>query len=78
MINLKDRYDAVVIGAGIGGLTCGAFLAKEGLSVLVAEQASKPGGYCVSFQRRGFIFDAGFDFTLGCGKGGRFMMHLKS
>jgi len=33
MINFKERYDAVVIGAGIGGLTCGAFLAKEGLKV---------------------------------------------
>lgn len=40
---LKNQYDAVVIGAGIGGLTCGAFLAKKGLSVLISEQQSKPG-----------------------------------
>jgi all-trans-retinol 13,14-reductase len=70
MADLKDRYDAIVIGAGIGGLTCGAFLAKAGLSVLVAEQDSKPGGYCVSFQRKGFTFDVGFDMTLECEKGG--------
>jgi all-trans-retinol 13,14-reductase len=70
MADLKDRYDAIVIGAGIGGLTCGAFLAKAGLSVLIAEQDSKPGGYCVSFQRKGFTFDAGFDTTLECEKGG--------
>jgi all-trans-retinol 13,14-reductase len=70
MASLKDRYDVVVIGAGIGGLTCGALLAKAGLSVLVAEQDSKPGGYCVSFQRKGFTFDTGFDTTLECEKGG--------
>ena len=69
-MNIKDKYDVIVIGAGIGGLTCGAFLAKEGLSVLVAEQHSKPGGYCTSFQRKGFTFDAGFDFFVGVETGG--------
>ena len=70
MANHKDRYDVIIIGAGMGGLTCGALLAKEGLRVLVAEQGSKPGGYCTSFQRKGFTFDAGFDATMGCEKGG--------
>lgn len=70
MAKLKDRYDAVVIGAGIGGLTCAALLAKAGLNVLVAEQGSKPGGCCGSFQRDGFTFDAGFDASLGCEEGG--------
>jgi phytoene dehydrogenase-like protein len=49
-------YDAVVIGAGMGGLSCGTLLAKEGLRVLICEQASKPGGYCVNFKRNGFTF----------------------
>jgi all-trans-retinol 13,14-reductase len=71
MTNLKDRYDVMVIGAGIGGLTCGALLARSGLSVLVAEQGSKPGGYCTSFRRKGFTFDVGVGEILGCGKGGR-------
>ena len=71
-MNIKEEYDVVVIGAGIGGLTCGALLAKEGLSVLVAEQHSKPGGYCTSFQRKGFTFDAGFDFFVGAERGGMF------
>jgi 2-polyprenyl-6-methoxyphenol hydroxylase-like FAD-dependent oxidoreductase len=70
MATLKDRYDVIVIGAGIGGLTCGALLAKKGLSVLVAEQYSRPGGYCTSFQRKGFTFGTGFDATLECEKGG--------
>jgi len=69
---LKNQYDVVVIGAGIGGLTCGAFLAKEGLSVLVPEQHSRPGGYCTSFLRKGFTFDVGFDFFRGAERGGMF------
>jgi phytoene desaturase len=72
MTNIKEKYDVIVIGAGVGGLTCGALLAKEGLSVLVAEQYSKPGGYCTSFQRKGFTFDAGFDFFVGAERGGMF------
>jgi phytoene dehydrogenase-like protein len=70
MMNIKDKYDVVVIGAGIGGLTCGAFLAKEGLSVLLAEQHTKPGGCCTSFQRKGFTFDAGIEDLGGAEKGG--------
>ena len=54
----KDRYDAVIIGAGISGLVCGCYLAKAGMKVLIAEQHSKPGGYCTSFKRKGFTFDA--------------------
>lgn len=54
----KEVYDAVVIGAGIGGLVCGCHLAKAGMKVLIVEQHDKPGGYCTSFKRRGFTFDA--------------------
>lgn len=54
----QDAYDAVIIGAGIGGLVCGCYLAKAGMKVLIAEQHHKPGGYCTSFKRQGFTFDA--------------------
>ncbi|HUI46353.1 MAG TPA: NAD(P)/FAD-dependent oxidoreductase [Nitrospirota bacterium] len=54
----KDSYDAVIIGAGMGGLVCGCYLAKAGIKVLIAEQHFKPGGYCTSFKRQGFTFDA--------------------
>jgi all-trans-retinol 13,14-reductase len=69
-VGIKDKYDVIVIGAGIGGLTCGAYLAKAGLSVLVAEQNSKPGGCCTSFQRKGFTFDTGIEDVVGAEKGG--------
>lgn len=54
----KEIYDAVIIGAGISGLVCGCYLAKAGMKVLIAEQHNKPGGYCTSFKRQGFTFDA--------------------
>jgi phytoene dehydrogenase-like protein len=51
-------YDVIIIGAGISGLVCGCYLAKAGMKVLIAEQHFKPGGYCTSFKRKGFTFDA--------------------
>lgn len=54
----KNSYDAIIIGAGISGLVCGCYLAKAGMKVLIAEQHYKPGGYCTSFKRNGFTFDA--------------------
>jgi phytoene dehydrogenase-like protein len=55
----SNVYDVVIVGAGLGGLVCGCYLAKAGLKVLIAEQHFKPGGYCTSFRRKRFTFDAG-------------------
>jgi len=55
---LKKKYDVIIVGAGIGGLVCGAYLAKAGMKVLVVEKHDKVGGYCTSFKRRGYLFDA--------------------
>lgn len=54
----ESRYDVVIIGAGIGGLVCGCYLAKGGLRVLIVEKNTRPGGYCMSFIVKGFHFDA--------------------
>src|SRR5713101_7964749 len=58
----NDAYDAVIIGAGIGGLICANLLAREGLSVLLTEQHYMVGGYCSTFRRKGFTFDAATHF----------------
>lgn len=50
-IKSKKDYPIVVIGAGLGGLCCGALLAKQGFPVTVVEQRDIPGGYATSFDR---------------------------
>jgi len=55
-------YDAVVIGAGIGGLLTANLLARDGLKVLLVEQHYMVGGYCSTFRRAGYTFDAATHF----------------
>ncbi len=57
MKKLNEKYDAIIIEAGIGGLTCANLFAKNGLKTLVLEQHSRPGGYVTSYKRNGFTFD---------------------
>jgi prolycopene isomerase len=56
-MNPKSDYPTVIIGAGLGGLVCGAYLAKQGVPVTVVEQHSIPGGYATSFERAGGKFN---------------------
>lgn len=49
----------VVIGAGIGGLTAAALLAREGIHVTVLEANPYPGGSAATFFHKGYRFDAG-------------------
>lgn len=53
------KYDIIIIGAGLGGLTAGAKLAKEGRKVLLIEQHSQPGGCATTFKRGGFTLEVG-------------------
>ena len=59
---MKD-YPTVVIGAGLGGLCCGAYLAKQGVPVTVVEQHSIPGGYATAFDRGRFTFEVSLHGT---------------
>ena len=43
-------YDVVVIGAGLGGLTAGAILARAGRKVLVIERSNSVGGAASSYK----------------------------
>ncbi|MGH8267480.1 MAG: FAD-dependent oxidoreductase, partial [Steroidobacteraceae bacterium] len=43
-----SRYDCVVVGGGHNGLTCAAYLARSGRSVLVVEAAGRVGGAAVT------------------------------
>ena len=76
MSNQYD-YDAIIIGAGISGLVCGCYLAKAGMKVLIVEKNAKPGGYCTSFKRGGFTFDACVHSLGSLREGGNIRIILK-
>lgn len=71
-------WDAVVIGSGIGGLSCAGALAARGRKVLVLEQASSPGGYLSSFRRADFVFDSAVDCIAGMDPDGLLTWLLRS
>src|SRR5580692_10215188 len=57
-----EEADAIVIGAGIGGLFCANLLARGGMKVLLLERHYALGGFCSTFRRKGFVFDAANHF----------------
>ena len=63
---MAEKYDVIIIGAGIGGLTAGAILAKNGKKVLILEKNHGVGGYAVNFKRGDFNFDVALHMLDGC------------
>lgn len=51
-----NDYDVIIIGAGMGGSSCAALLARRGLNVLLVEKGDRPGGKAASLHRNGFTF----------------------
>lgn len=71
----QSHFHALIIGAGIGGLTAAALLAKRGYKVLLVEQHNIVGGNCSSWKRhikdqgihKVFTFDSGVQDISGLG-----------
>lgn len=63
-IQNKADCPVVIIGSGLGGLVCGAYLARSGFDVTLVEQHSIPGGYATSFDRGAFTFDVSLHATV--------------
>lgn len=57
MNNSRDKYDVVIIGAGISGLVCSCYLSKSGKKVLLVEKNDKIGGYCSAISKNDFKFN---------------------
>src|SRR5215210_8308564 len=60
-------HEVVVVGAGIGGLTCAALLAARGVDVCVLERESQGGGCAVAFERFGYEFETTAGLYAGWG-----------
>jgi prolycopene isomerase len=65
---MSHKYDAVVIGAGLGGLSAAAFLSRKGRRVLLLEKHNVPGGYATSFVRGRFEFEVALHELSGIGR----------
>lgn len=59
---VPDNLDVIVIGSGIGGLTCGSLLAKGGKRVVVLEQHYIAGGTTHSFEDKGVEHETGLHY----------------
>jgi len=66
---MRESFDIIVIGSGLGGLVCANILAKEGLKVLVLEKNNQYGGNLQTFVRDRCIFDTGVHYIGGLEKG---------
>lgn len=73
----RSNLPVVIIGAGLGGLTAAASLAKHGFPVTVLESHDRPGGYATSFERAAGRFN--FEVSLHAATGGvldRLLYHV--
>ena len=60
----RKKYDVVIVGGGLSGLTCGLYLQEAGLRVLILERAPQAGGLTSSWQVQEQGDSEGKDFVL--------------
>ena len=66
---MLKKYDTVIIGSGISGLTSAILCAKKGLKTAVIEQSSNIAPLFSGFTRKDVHFETGFHYTYGLGDG---------
>ena len=55
--------DAIIVGSGIGGLSCAGLLSRSGKRVLVLEKHDRIGGCTHVFKKKGYEFDVGIHYV---------------
>jgi len=68
----------LLIGSGIGGLSCGVKLAQQGIHVTLFEKEHRVGGYATSFGRNGYQFDLALHVVPSGGSGQEFASMIAS
>ena len=57
-----EKYDVIIIGSGISGLTAGVLLAQQGKKVVILEKHFKVGGWTHTFKRNNYEWDVGIHY----------------
>lgn len=63
------KKKCIIIGSGLGGLSCGVILAKNDFDVTILEQDTQIGGCMQCFNRKGVVFETGMHFIGSADKG---------
>lgn len=66
------KYDAIIVGSGLGGLQCANILSREGFKVCLIEKNHQLGGCLQTFIRDGSVFDTGMHY-IGSVEEGQFL-----
>lgn len=66
----QNKFDIIVIGAGVSGLMSAAIFSRLGYKVCVLEMDARPGGYIAGFNRLDYRFDSAIHWLNQCGKNG--------
>jgi len=74
---MKEKYDVVIVGSGLGGLVSAIILAREGYSICVLEKNNQFGGNLQTFSRNKTIFDTGVHYIGGLSEGQNLYKYFK-
>ena len=67
---MSKKYDVIIVGGGLSGLTSAALFSKAGRKTALIEMDSQTGGYLAGFERSGFKFDSSIHWLNQCGPKG--------
>ncbi len=59
---MNEKFDVLIIGAGLSGLLSGVYLSNKGLKVCLLDKNNKPGGMIQPFKREGIYLETGMNF----------------
>lgn len=61
--------DVIIIGGGLGGLSAGTYLSRQGIDVILVEEQAQTGGYAIAYKKDAFVFDVALHAIPACAPG---------